>query len=183
MRCAVLYRRIVSSTGALALKEVPKKMVVIGAGYIGLEMGSVYSRLGAEVTVVEFLDTIVPSMVSSPRVASRMRACANGLWAYASTMRWIEVCGANGPTYHTQWRARRARCLACKRVGCRVPGAPREAHMQKMGLMAVGVLCCAVARQDGEVRRQFQRVLEKQGMKFKMGTKVRHACHMHALLT
>lgn len=58
-----LLCRIVSSTGALALKSVPKKMVVIGAGYIGLEMGSVYSRLGAEVTVVEFLDTIVPSMV------------------------------------------------------------------------------------------------------------------------
>ena len=52
-----------SSTGALALKEVPKTMVVIGAGYIGLEMGSVYSRLGTKVTVVEFLDTIVPTMV------------------------------------------------------------------------------------------------------------------------
>ena len=55
--------RIVSSTGALALKEIPKKMIVIGGGYIGLEMGSVWSRLGAEVTVVEFLNTIVPTMV------------------------------------------------------------------------------------------------------------------------
>ena len=45
------------------MKEVPKSMVVIGAGYIGLEMGSVYSRLGSQVTVVEFLDFIVPSMV------------------------------------------------------------------------------------------------------------------------
>jgi len=49
---------IVSSTGALALKQVPKKMVVIGGGVIGLELGSVWSRLGAEVTVVEFLPTI-----------------------------------------------------------------------------------------------------------------------------
>jgi dihydrolipoamide dehydrogenase len=51
-------KRIVSSTGALDLQEVPKKMVVIGGGIIGLEMGSVWSRLGAEVTVVEYLGTI-----------------------------------------------------------------------------------------------------------------------------
>ena len=53
---------IVSSTGALELKQVPKKMVVVGGGYIGLEMGSVWSRLGAEVHVVEFLDHITPGM-------------------------------------------------------------------------------------------------------------------------
>lgn len=54
--------RIVSSTGALSLPRVPKKMVVVGAGYIGLELGSVWRRLGAEVTVVEFLDRITPTM-------------------------------------------------------------------------------------------------------------------------
>jgi dihydrolipoamide dehydrogenase len=54
--------KIVSSTGALALKKIPKKLVVIGAGYIGLEMGSVWRRLGSEVTVVEFAPDIVPSM-------------------------------------------------------------------------------------------------------------------------
>ncbi|MBJ2150468.1 dihydrolipoyl dehydrogenase [Paracoccus sp. IB05] len=53
---------IVTSTGALALPKIPKSMVVIGAGVIGLEMGSVYARLGAEVTVVEYLDTITPGM-------------------------------------------------------------------------------------------------------------------------
>ena len=53
---------IVSSTGALSLSAVPKKMVVVGGGYIGLEMGSVWSRLGAEVHVVEFLDHIIPGM-------------------------------------------------------------------------------------------------------------------------
>ncbi len=52
--------RIVSSTGALSLKAVPKKLVVIGAGIIGLELGSVWRRLGAEVTVVEYLDRILP---------------------------------------------------------------------------------------------------------------------------
>ena len=54
--------RIVTSTGALSLKSVPERMVVVGAGYIGLEMGSVWSRLGSKVTVVEFLDRILPGM-------------------------------------------------------------------------------------------------------------------------
>jgi dihydrolipoamide dehydrogenase len=54
--------RIVSSTGALALPSVPKHLVVIGGGYIGLEMGTVWRRLGAEVTVIEFLDSILPNL-------------------------------------------------------------------------------------------------------------------------
>ena len=53
---------VVTSTGALELPKVPKKMVVIGAGVIGLEMGSVYARLGTQVTVVEYLDHITPGM-------------------------------------------------------------------------------------------------------------------------
>jgi dihydrolipoamide dehydrogenase len=52
--------RVVSSTGALSLKAVPKKLILIGAGIIGLELGSVWRRLGAEVTVVEYLDRILP---------------------------------------------------------------------------------------------------------------------------
>jgi dihydrolipoamide dehydrogenase len=79
--------RIVSSTGALVLDQVPKRLLVVGAGVIGLELGSVWRRLGAEVIVVEFLDRILPGM-------------------------------------------------------------------------------------DGEVCRQFQRILEKQGMAFKLGSKV-----------
>jgi len=55
-------KRVVSSTGALTLPEVPKKLLVVGAGYIGLELGSVWRRLGAEVVVVEFLDRITPGL-------------------------------------------------------------------------------------------------------------------------
>jgi len=55
-------KTVVSSTGALTLSKVPNSLVVIGAGVIGLEMGSVYARLGSEVTVVEFLDFITPGM-------------------------------------------------------------------------------------------------------------------------
>jgi dihydrolipoamide dehydrogenase len=83
-------KTVVSSTGALKLANVPKSMVVIGAGVIGLEMGSVWRRLGTEVTVVEYLDVILPPM-------------------------------------------------------------------------------------DGEIRKQMQRILEKQGMKFKLGHKVTEA--------
>ena len=80
-------KRIVSSTGALSLDKVPGKLLIIGAGVIGLELGSVWHRLGSEVTVVEFLDRILPGM-------------------------------------------------------------------------------------DGEIARQFQRILERQGFKFKLGAKV-----------
>lgn len=55
-------KQIVSSTGALSLTSIPKTMIVVGGGVIGLEMGSVWSRLGTEVTVVEYLDKIVPTM-------------------------------------------------------------------------------------------------------------------------
>ena len=63
--------KIVSSTGALQLKSVPKKLILIGAGYIGLEMGTVWSRLGAEVEVVEYLPRILPGMDSE--VASKFK--------------------------------------------------------------------------------------------------------------
>ncbi len=55
-------KNIISSTGAISLDKVPKKLVVIGGGYIGLEMGSVWSRLGSDVTIVEYLDHITPGM-------------------------------------------------------------------------------------------------------------------------
>lgn len=55
-------KTVVTSTGALELGKIPKEMVVIGAGVIGLELGSVYARLGTEITVVEFLDAITPGM-------------------------------------------------------------------------------------------------------------------------
>jgi dihydrolipoamide dehydrogenase len=84
---AIDEKTVISSTGALSLPEVPKRLVVIGGGYIGLELGSVWRRLGSEVTVVEMLDRIAPGL-------------------------------------------------------------------------------------DGEVAKQFQRILEKQGIAFRLGTKV-----------
>ncbi len=58
-------KRILSSTEALTLKEVPKHLIVIGGGVIGMELGSVYARIGSKVTVVEFMDKIIPTMDST----------------------------------------------------------------------------------------------------------------------
>ncbi len=58
-------KRIISSTEALELKEVPKKLIVIGGGVIGMELGSVYARIGSKVSVVEFLDSLIPTMDST----------------------------------------------------------------------------------------------------------------------
>ena len=57
-------KNIVSSTGALKLRKVPKRLIVVGGGYIGLEMGTVWRRLGSQVTVIEYLDRILPGMDS-----------------------------------------------------------------------------------------------------------------------
>ena len=55
-------KRIITSTEALSLKEIPKHLVLIGGGVIGLELGSVYARLGSKVSVVEYMDSIIPTM-------------------------------------------------------------------------------------------------------------------------
>ena len=72
-------QRIVTSTGGLELQNVPGHLVVVGAGYIGLELGSVWRRLGAEVTVIEFLDRIVPGMDTEVAIAFRRILQKQGL--------------------------------------------------------------------------------------------------------
>jgi dihydrolipoamide dehydrogenase len=72
-------KQIISSTGALDLKKVPKSLIVIGGGYIGLELGSVWRRLGAEVTVVEFLDRIMPGMDGEVSKRSRVIFAKQGI--------------------------------------------------------------------------------------------------------
>ncbi|WP_416898970.1 MAG: dihydrolipoyl dehydrogenase [Minwuia sp.] len=72
-------KQIISSTGALDLKKVPKSLIVIGGGYIGLELGSVWRRLGAEVTVVEFLDRIMPGMDNEISKRSRVIFAKQGI--------------------------------------------------------------------------------------------------------
>ena len=76
---AVDQRRIVDSTGALALPEAPKSLIVIGAGIIGLELGSVWRRLGAEVTVVEYLDRTIPGADAEVATAFQRTLAKQGM--------------------------------------------------------------------------------------------------------
>ncbi len=78
-------KRIISSTGALALTSVPKKMIVVGAGVIGLELGSVYRRLGAEVTFIEFLPRICPTLDSEVAAAFEKILQKQGLRFHLAT--------------------------------------------------------------------------------------------------
>ena len=82
---AIDEQAIVSSTGALALKEIPKTLTIIGAGVIGLELGSVYARLGATVTVIEYLDRILPGMDAEAAKALQRLLTKQGLTFRLST--------------------------------------------------------------------------------------------------
>jgi dihydrolipoamide dehydrogenase len=89
---AIDEKQIVSSTGALSLKTVPKTLAVIGAGVIGLELGSVWSRLGAEVTVIEFLGHILPGMDGDLSKQMKRTLTKQGITFKLST----KVTGAKG---------------------------------------------------------------------------------------
>jgi dihydrolipoamide dehydrogenase len=83
---------VVSSTGALSLKKVPKRLVVIGAGVIGLELGSVYQRLGSEVTVVEYLDTVTPGMDKDlAKTLARALKKQGITFVMGAAVQWVEA--------------------------------------------------------------------------------------------
>ncbi|GLC38339.1 hypothetical protein PLESTB_001265700 [Pleodorina starrii] len=129
--------KIVSSTGALALKSVPGEMVVIGAGYIGLEMGSVYQRLGAKVTVVEFLDTIVPSMDAEVRKAFHRSLEKQGLkFKMATKVTKGEVAG--GRVKLTLESAKGGAAESLETDVCLV-AIGRRPFTQGLGLEALGI--------------------------------------------
>uniref|UniRef100_A0A832I1A2 Dihydrolipoyl dehydrogenase n=1 Tax=Eiseniibacteriota bacterium TaxID=2212470 RepID=A0A832I1A2_UNCEI len=88
-------RRIVHSTDALALPEVPRRLIVVGAGAIGLELGSVWMRLGAEVRVLEFLDRVVPGMdAESARLLQRALERQGMRFTFGASAERAEVRGA-----------------------------------------------------------------------------------------
>ena len=87
-------QRIVTSTGALALSDVPKRLVVVGAGVIGLELGSVWRRLGAEVAVVEFLDRVLPGIDGEvARLAQRLLTKQGMTFRLSSKVAGVETKG------------------------------------------------------------------------------------------
>ena len=93
-------KQIVSSTGALALGAVPKKLLVVGAGVIGLELGSVWGRLGAEVTVVEFLDRVTPGIDLEVSKAFQRILTKQGMTFHLSTkVTGVEKKGAGAESH------------------------------------------------------------------------------------
>jgi len=130
-------KRIVSSTGALALAEVPKKLVVIGAGIIGLELGSVWRRLGAEVTVLEFLDRILPGLDAEVAAQTARILKRQGLDIRLST----KVTGAKSSTRGVTLMAEPVAGGKAETVKADVVlvAVGRRPHTEGLGLDALGV--------------------------------------------
>lgn len=123
---------ILSSTGALALEVPPKKMVIIGAGVIGVELGSVYNRLGTEVTFIEFLDRICPTLDESLSKSLHDVLTAQGMtFSLSSKVTSVEKT-ARGVLVRTEGKGE---FLADKALVC----IGRRPYTQGLGLESVGI--------------------------------------------
>jgi len=130
-------RRIVSSTGALELNEVPKRMLVIGGGVIGLEMGSVWARLGAEVIVIEYADRILATMDEDVSKEAQKIFSAQGISFRTATkvikatvnkeMAIIEIQAKDGDVIET---------IECDII---LSAAGRRSYTDGLGLAAIGI--------------------------------------------
>ncbi|MBX7148823.1 dihydrolipoyl dehydrogenase [bacterium] len=127
---------VLDSTGALALKKVPGKMIVIGAGAIGLEMGSVYARLGTEITVVEALDKIVPSMDGEVGKAFLRVLQKQNMKFMLSTKVGKATLGKKGVTLSITNDKNEASELT---ADCVLVAIGRKANTEGLGLDAVGI--------------------------------------------
>jgi len=130
-------KTIVSSTGALDLPEVPKRLVVIGGGVIGLELGSVWGRLGAQVTVVEYLDRILPTMDGEVSKQSQRIFAKQGMAFKLSS----KVTGANVSETGVSLTVEPAAGGAAETIEADVVlvAIGRRPYTQGLGLEAVGV--------------------------------------------
>jgi dihydrolipoamide dehydrogenase len=136
---AIDEKRIVSSTGALSLPEVPKRMVVIGAGYIGLELGSVWSRLGSEVTVVEMLDRAAPGLDAEVAKQLQRTLSKQGLAFKLGT----KVVGVDAKGKSLKLTLEPAKGGKRENIDCDVVlvAVGRTPNTQGLGLGDVGVRC------------------------------------------
>ena len=130
-------KRIVTSTGALTLSAVPQHLVVVGGGYIGLEMGSVWKRLGAKVTVVEFLDRITPGMDAEVAKAFQRVLEKQGFAFRLGTKVTGAKTDANGVTLNVEpAKGGAAESIACDVV---LVAIGRRPYTQGLGLEKAGV--------------------------------------------
>ncbi|RJL05937.1 dihydrolipoyl dehydrogenase [Paracoccus aestuarii] len=129
--------RIVDSTGALALKRIPKSMVVIGAGVIGLELGSVYARLGAEVTVLEYLDVITPGMDGEVQKQFQKMLAKQGLkFTLGAAVKSAEVSGDQVTVDYALKKDDSSQQITADVV---LVATGRRPHVEGLGLDALGV--------------------------------------------
>jgi dihydrolipoamide dehydrogenase len=136
---AIDEKRIVSSTGALSLPAVPKRLVVIGAGYIGLELGSVWSRLGSEVTVVEMLDRVAPGLDAEvAKQLQRVLAKQGFAFKLGSKVVGIDSKGKTLKLTLEPAKGGKSETLDCDVVLVAVGRTP---NTQGLGLGDVGVRC------------------------------------------
>ena len=147
-------QRIVSSTGALSLPDVPKRLVVIGAGYIGLELGSVWSRLGAQVTVVEMLDRVAPGLDAEVAKQLQRVLAKQGLAFKLAT----KVTGVDGKGKSLKLTLEPAKGGKSETLDCDVVlvAVGRVPNTQGLGLGDVGVRCDNRGRVivDEQIRHQ-----------------------------
>jgi dihydrolipoamide dehydrogenase len=128
---------VVTSTGALALAKVPKTMVVIGAGVIGLELGSVYARLGAQVTVVEYLDAITPGMDGEVQRTFQRILGKQGLkFVLGAAVETVEAAKGKAKVSYTLRKAGSAETLEAETV---LVATGRRPFTAGLGLDALGV--------------------------------------------
>ncbi|MGV8988432.1 MAG: dihydrolipoyl dehydrogenase [Cypionkella sp.] len=125
--------KIVTSTGALTLPEIPKTMTVIGAGVIGLELGSVYARLGTKVTVIEYLDAITPGMDAEVQKAFQKILTKQGL----KFIMGAAVQGVEGTT--TTYKLRKDDTEASLTSDVVLVATGRKPYTSGLGLEALGV--------------------------------------------
>jgi len=130
-------KRIVTSTGALELDAVPKHLVVIGGGVIGLELGSVWRRLGAEVTVIEFLDGILPGMDGEVRRQFERILAKQGMTFRLKSKVTAATADATGVTLTVEPAAGGA--AEAIRADIVLLAIGRRPHLAGLGLEAVGV--------------------------------------------
>ncbi|WP_103334482.1 dihydrolipoyl dehydrogenase [Pseudotabrizicola formosa] len=128
---------IVTSTGALALPAVPKSMVVIGAGVIGLEMGSVYARLGTQVTVVEYLDAITPGMDAEVAKAFQKILTKQGIkFILGAAVQGAETTGTGAKVTYKLRKDDSAHDLEAEVI---LVATGRKPYVDGLGLEALGV--------------------------------------------
>ncbi|WP_304615713.1 dihydrolipoyl dehydrogenase [Paracoccus sp. (in: a-proteobacteria)] len=129
--------RIVDSTGALALPRIPKSMVVIGAGVIGLELGSVYARLGAEVTVLEYLEVITPGLDGEVQKQFQKMLAKQGLkFTLGAAVKSAEVAGDQVKVSYALKKDDSAQEISADVV---LVATGRRPHVEGLGLDALGV--------------------------------------------